>query len=360
MRLLAKIVSLVAVLAGTVVLCLDAAADSYKSHGEFLHTSGKYKVVLLEMDGWISIRLVGKERGPGGPVVMQAQRQSHLEKFKEELGKREPRLVEEGPTIREENEIELALLRSEVIQTAEPNYLSNPGFRYRIYVVGGAAAPMYFNSFESGAANVREDIWNEAFKLYSQSGQYTIEQEALYWGMMLAVEALHSSWRLPADLPLTLLRSTVGMYRIGAEDYHRRQVGRTQRFAGAAEGQEFHRTMQDEDELANVRDHLGPRYKRGIVSDAGGQTVQAQRRDNARDHYRQSVERRDFRNRQLQGPQDRQLEDRLAEPGRPLTAHSRRLGALNAAQRRDTQDMELLRGDRTPGRDARFDDRVAR
>lgn len=216
-----------------------------KSHGLIL--DDKHRVKLYEDDGWIVMSLQKRERAVGGP----------FDYFN-------PDTPDADIAIRYDQEYDLLRMGAEVMAPAPPNYIRNPGRRYKITIEGLGVAPMYKAMFEVDAANALDAVATEIHKL---SGLCVgIEVAAVEFGGLLAMRALNESGHLPARIPLTILRSKVGQIRIQGQYFERGgKLLRLPRFSTVSAGQSFHHVM------TNQRDPLrqeprkvhGPTYRRG-------------------------------------------------------------------------------------------------
>lgn len=339
-----KQITLMAVLGALSALALFphaafAQADDIKHHGDYLYQFEQYQLEIEELDGWITIKLIKKNRIPGGPEVFETPNNP----FEYEVAG----LFGNEPIIRFAEPDELARLRSDVVIPAEPNYVRNPGQRYKITVQGLSVAPDYYNVFEVDAGNALAAVQDEAFKLYARAPQNGPEQEAIYMGILLGMRALNESGRLPAPIPLTVLRSDVGQFRIGP-NLGRREVGRTKRFTDVSEGQEAIVVQQEESELANMLRNTGPAYRRGVVTSPGGETSTVVERNNLQENIQTERPGNAARMEQVQGIQAQK--DAAAAEKRPfvepLTAGDSRFrsyGPLGASQ---AESIELLTGKR--------------
>ncbi len=208
-----------------------------KSHG--LRLDSQHRLQVLEEDGWAVIKLIKRERAPGGPDTTYV-----------------PNVEEEGPAIRFGAERVLAMVRSEVLHPAPPNYLNNPGQRYRVSVKGVEVAPDYQRIFEVDAADALDGVFNEIIKIYNVA--HGVEREALYLGGVLAARALNKAGRLPAEIPSTVLQSKSGQYRIRGPAMNLAKQGHIKRFGPVHQGRHYSRVIADDPELT-VTDVSGAR-----------------------------------------------------------------------------------------------------
>lgn len=213
---------------GALALCLLVAPfaveaqqsrEPYRSHPRphGLILDEKNRLMVVEDHGEATIFLLKKERAPGGPTYY----------VDESTG--EGRFV-----VRFETRDGLFRIRSEVLFPAMPNYVRNPGQRYRITIEGLRIAPLYKRVFEVDAANALDEIEREVgvFAAFAHGP----EQEAVFVGGLLAKVVLNESGYLPARIPLTVLRSRVGRFRIQGGGLGRAEQPRVERFAPVEEG----------------------------------------------------------------------------------------------------------------------------
>ncbi len=168
------------------------AAD-IRYHG--LTLNDQYRLQLEEVDGTVTFVLLKKDRAAGGPALFPASADA------------------ETPAIIRKDTLErLARLRVEVLRPAAPNYVRNPGERFRITIDGMDAVPNFTRDFEADAADALAAVYTNMHALFSMT--YGVRREALYTGTLVALRVLNEAQRLPAELPLTTLRSGVGKIRI--------------------------------------------------------------------------------------------------------------------------------------------------
>lgn len=221
------------------------ASEMIKTHGLFL--DDKHRVKLYEDDGWIIISLQTKQRAPGGPHDYGTQ----------DAGGDEA-------TIRYEQEYDLMRIGSEVLASAPPNYVKNPGRRYRIMIEGLAVAPLYKTNFEVDAANALDAVATEFHKLSGVAKG--LEVPAIEFGGLLAMRALNESGFLPARIPLTILRSKGGQLRIQGQYFERGgTLLRLPRFGNVSSGKIFNYELPKATNPLRVepRRVQGPAYRRG-------------------------------------------------------------------------------------------------
>ena len=299
----------------------DTPGTLVHHHGDYL--DGKHRFIIDEEDGFATIRLVKKERAPGGPHLYY-----------------DPKTGQDDSVIRFEAESELLRIRSEVLVIAAPNYIKNPGDRYRITIEGLAVAPDYKKVFEVDAYEALDAIYAEAVKMAAETEG--IEREAIFYGLMVAMQVLNEDQRLPARIPLTVLRSEAGQRRIQGETLSRGEQPRLERFESVAEGQ---RGMKAQIEggtgVLQVAPEAvqGPGYRRGRP-----ETVErgAATKPNKYRTTRQDLTPPDPREQRLRGMRDPQPKsERIGMRGEPLTVPQHAYGPVDAA---NFEKMDLIMG----------------
>jgi hypothetical protein len=290
-----------------------------KTHGMYLDS--QHRLHILEDQGEATIYLLKKNRAPGGPTFF----------IDESTG--EPEFI-----VRFEERDALARIRAEVLFPAVPNYLKNPGQFYRITVEGLQVAPDYYNIIEVDAANALDAFQTEIHKLMAAT--FGAEKEALYYGGILAMQALNQSNYLPASVPLTVLRSNVGEIRIQGGGMTRVRQPRLDRFTEVAEGQSFGKYNPQLEQVPQIPLHDGRESQRGRPS----HMVQQEHgihpdRDEPRRHYIQPRDPREERMRPLRDPEPDRGKPGL--PGKRLTEPVGDYPALTASQ---MKSMDFLLG----------------
>lgn len=292
-----------------------------KGHG--LYLDDKHRVKLYEDDGWIVMSLETRQRAPGGP----------FEYFN-------PDTPEDDAAIRYDDEYELLRLGAEVMAPAPPNYVRNPGRRYRITLEGLGVAPSYRTQFEVDASNALDAVDTEIHRMaYMGKG---IEVAAIEFGGLLATRALNESGHLPARIPLTILRSKVGQVRIQGQYFERGgTLLRLPRFGSVESGQTFNYTMPKQSNPLRQepgRVH-GPTYRRGN-GESQFEPLVVQLKPYQPE---KSLVPREVRANQFADMSEAQLErERFVAHTRPLTQPERKLESATDRAQRDT--FELLGG----------------
>lgn len=295
-----------------------------RHHGDFLDE--KHMFIVEEEDGIITFKLRKNERAPGGP---------HLY-FDPDTGKEES-------VIRFEAEEDLARVRSEVLVVAPPNYVKNPGQRYRITVEGIGLSPDYARVFEVDAYDAIDAVYAEISKMLS--GAYGIQREALFYGLQVGLQWLNEDQRFPARIPLTVLRSASGQQRIQGPYLGRGSTAPAQRFATARGEQEFIRVQIKQGAGAAVGAPTTaagqePSYRRGRPETIDrGQSPKLERYRGSREDLL-PADPREQRMRGVRDPQPRREKPGL--PGRALTVPEQPYPAVDAAS---VETLEILSGE---------------
>ena len=309
-------------------------ATGTRYHGMIL--DDKHALQLEEEEGgWITVKLRRLARAAGGPQIYH-----------------DPE-TEEASVIRCGEEEVLAKLRAEVLVPAPPNYVGNPGQRYRITVQGVTVAPDYTHVFEVDAANALDAVFNEFKKIYDTTEG--VERDALYYGAIIAMRVLNKSFHLPAEIPLTTLRGGAGQIRIQGQYYERGEQARVKRFAGLREGRDFVRTHRYAPEVIKPRPELihGPARERGTPAEVQRETPYLSQR------YRPS---HDLRPKDVRANQVRSLDAQKAKgdtpgtPGKPLTVPEEDYPAITASQ---MESLEMLLGPMKSAMEARIEGATA-
>jgi len=175
---------------------LSASSLEPRFHGFPLDS--QFRLQLEEYAGNVTIRVIKKERLPGGPEIYT-----------------DPDTDEIIEGIRFEAHRDLFSMQVEVLETAPPNYLRNPGLRYEITLNGLAVAPDFNKKFQATAANVLDRIQGEMAHVATYA--VGIDQDAIYYGTQVALAILNESGYLPTYIQETVKRSQVGQHAIQGE-----------------------------------------------------------------------------------------------------------------------------------------------
>jgi len=156
--------------------------DNNEFHGYIM--DDQHKLLVKHENNVATIQLHKKTRPAGGP----------FEYYDLDTG-------EDTSIIRYEEIEELYRIRAEVLVPAPPNYLKNPGMRYRIMMEGITVAPDYTKVFEANAGDALAAIFNEIDLIYNDT--HGIYRPAVYYGAIIALRILNQAGLLPAELPNT-------------------------------------------------------------------------------------------------------------------------------------------------------------
>ena len=213
---------IVAVIAA--ILAVPCAAEITRFHG--VQLDEQYKLMVSQENGYALVFLSARERIPGGP-------------FEEEQvdGSKE---IAHRMSLNEE----LVSVRTEILRTAPPNNLSNPGLKYRVIIEGKGLEPDLVVMHEVGAAMVRNTIVAELDKIGARAGgKY---RYAMHLAGPIVVGVLKASGQLPPELPLTIERSQVGRIRVAGESLSRKKL---------PAGRNLNPLMQSEEEESPERSY---------------------------------------------------------------------------------------------------------
>jgi len=120
----------------------------------------------------------------------------------------------------------LCEVRVQILQASAPNYIQNPGQRYKITVLGLELAPEYASVVEVFAAQARDTVFFEIAKLRERTSG--IEKEALGIAAPLAVNAFKAANLLPAEIFESVRRSRGGRFRITEDTLQVRRISPTE------------------------------------------------------------------------------------------------------------------------------------
>lgn len=157
----------------------------------------------------------------------------------------------------------LCEVRVQILQSSAPNYIQNPGQRYRISIHGLALEPGYGNVVEVYAAQARDTVFYEIEKLRELTSG--LEKEALGIAGPIAVNAFKASQTLPAEIFESVMRSRGGRFRITKDTLQVRRIPPTELFAPSLmiDRPRLGATMRIEEEDALPRGAAGLPFSRG-------------------------------------------------------------------------------------------------
>lgn len=216
----------------------DFYNDIPMKYGDYFRE--QFMLHATEHDGWVDIELTKNDRAKGGPEMDNHVR-TYLELRDEAANGPDP---ENAPIIRYRTKRILCRIRAEVIAPAPPNFLKNPGRRYRITMQGMDLEPDYNHIFQCNADEVLDRVEAEFWEFYRRA--HGMDREAIYFGMILAMRALNETQRLPARVPLTVMESEAGRNSIQGPFMDPRGQVKLERFAGADQGQALNKLFQTE------------------------------------------------------------------------------------------------------------------
>jgi len=203
------ICGIVALAAMVLVPCDAFAQAQARYHGVPLDEN--HRLIIEQLDNVLRIGVIERGRSAGPDLTDVVTPQPGM-----------PARITPEPTY-------LLEIRSEVVVASAPNYLQNPGERYRITLQTIELSPPYENSFEVWAEPARDSILYEFYKL---SVEHTgIERKALEAAGPLVLEIFKEAQVLPAEIYTSVLRSRSGLFRITPETRQRRKILPPQTFA---------------------------------------------------------------------------------------------------------------------------------
>ncbi|GMU92293.1 MAG: hypothetical protein AMXMBFR4_13510 [Candidatus Hydrogenedentota bacterium] len=184
-------------------------AQEIRYHGESLDEN--HRVLIEEQNGVCRIGVFERSRFAGDRLIQLAP-------------------VGPGISPRANPEPEFLLeVRAEVLKPSAPNYLQNPGERYRISIETLKLEPYYANEVEVAAEHARDQLFYEFEVLRVRATG--IEEKALAAAAPLVAEIFKEAQRLPAEIYTSVLRSRSGRFRITEETRQRRRIEPSQVFA---------------------------------------------------------------------------------------------------------------------------------
>lgn len=120
-------------------------------------------------------------------------------------------------------------VRAEVLKSSAPNYLQNPGERYRISMQTLKLSAEYQNMVEISAEHARDQLFYE----FEQVRELTtgLERKAIEAAAPLVAEIFKEEQRLPAEIYTSVLKSRGGQFRITPGTRQRRKIEPAETFA---------------------------------------------------------------------------------------------------------------------------------
>ncbi|MFM1920649.1 MAG: hypothetical protein RLZZ303_2283 [Candidatus Hydrogenedentota bacterium] len=206
-----------------------------RKYGDYFRD--QFLVHATENDGWVDVEVTKIDRAPGGPKVNT--RDPSLEELVGEAWQRGESGApdEKRGEIRQYTKRVLCRLRSDVVIPAPANFLKNPGGQYRIMVQGVEVAPDYNRVFVVNAGEALDRVEAEFWEIYRRA--HGMDREAIYHGMIMTMRSLNEAQRLPARIPVSLLRSEIGRYSIQQPFLDKPKPLRLERFGTMASGQQL-------------------------------------------------------------------------------------------------------------------------
>lgn len=289
--------------------------ESIRGHGFTI--DDQYDLQVLHINDVCTIRLEKRDRAPGGPFVW----------FDPDTG-------EDESIIRDKEPIDLMAIRAEVLVPAPPNYLKNPGQRYRITLTGITVAPEFNKVFEVNAGDALAAVFSEIDKLYNSTRE-PIYRTGLFYGAVIALRVLNQTAHLPAEIPIGTMKSRSAQVRIDSEFLTRRPQPRLERFPKKNGAQTFSSTLG-----AELTGSLEPEKRSATRSTPTAMTaapVQSRRFE------KHEYEPENHRMTQLETIGDQKsAKNPLGRPGRASNVPEQEYPAISAAQ---IDSMNLLVGD---------------
>ncbi|MCC6154836.1 MAG: hypothetical protein IT367_13805 [Candidatus Hydrogenedentes bacterium] len=120
-------------------------------------------------------------------------------------------------------------VRAEILKSSAPNYLQNPGERYRITMHTLEMSVEYENVVEVSAEFARDQLFYEFEQIRAKTTG--LERKAVETAAPLVAEIFKESQRLPAEIYTSVLKSRTGQFRITPETRQRRKIEPSQTFA---------------------------------------------------------------------------------------------------------------------------------
>ncbi len=230
----------------TAVISTVAMADNILYHGATLDE--QHHVQLAQELNSIKIGIVERTRVIGEETIMPLGSSNTVGVTQRRTPK--PRYLCE--------------VRVQILQSSAPNYIQNPGQRYRISVQGLSVAPGYGNVVEVFAAQARDTVFFEIEKLRQLTSG--IEKEALAVAAPIVVNAFKASQTLPAEIFESVRRSRGGRFRITEDTLQVRRIPPNQLFAPSLmiDRPKLGASLREEEEDALPRGAAGLPFTRGF------------------------------------------------------------------------------------------------
>ncbi len=116
----------------------------------------------------------------------------------------------------------LARISAEVLKPSAPNYLRNPGERYRIIIEGLEADPDFRVQLEVDAIAARDAVLAQFKALGAQTRG--IQRDALHYAGPYVLQVLNETNLMPAPIPMSIAESRVGRIRFDNPGLQRESI----------------------------------------------------------------------------------------------------------------------------------------
>ena len=128
-----------------------------------------------------------------------------------------------GDTMGRFGEMEyLARITAEILEPSAPNYLRNPGQRYRFVIEGLGADPEFRTRIEIDAIAARAAVLAELNALGART--HGIQREALHYAGPYVLEVLNETNLMPAHIATSIAESRVGRIRFDNPGLQRESI----------------------------------------------------------------------------------------------------------------------------------------
>ncbi|MDZ4860856.1 MAG: hypothetical protein SGI88_17925 [Candidatus Hydrogenedentes bacterium] len=198
-----------ALLIAVLVACAASYAQEKRYHGQTLDENRQ--LLIEETDGVLRIGVFERTRSAGDYLHQQAPSGPGIS----------PR-ANPAPDYMIE-------VRSEVLKSSAPNYLQNPGERYRITINTLEMSTEYENMVEVPAEFARDQLFYEFQQIRERT--IGIERQVVEAAAPLVAEIFKEARLLPAEIFTSVLKSRGGQFRITPSTRQRRKIEPSQTFA---------------------------------------------------------------------------------------------------------------------------------
>ncbi len=204
-----RLLDCIAILALVLTLSIPAFAQEKRYHGEPLDENNR--LLIEEELGVCRVGVFARSRFSGDRLI----------DFVEAAPGASPR-ANPAPEY-------LLEVRAEVLKSSAPNYLQNPGERYRITMRTLKLSVEYDNTVDVPAEFARDQLFYEFEQVRTQTGG--LERKAIEAAAPLVAEIFKEEQRLPAEIFTSVLKSRTGQFRITPGTRQRRGIEPAQTFA---------------------------------------------------------------------------------------------------------------------------------